>query len=124
MSGRGGGGGGLKEAQGDCHSIPTQGGATTTAYEKEHKALGGGVGPGRGGGGGRDLLELRGEGGRGSRGEGSPPGAGMKIKASPWGGGGSSLHLFCSNACLPSEAPPPPPPLAIPQRVGAPGHTG
>ena len=38
------------------------------------------------GGGGRDLLERGGEGGRGSRGEGSPPPAGMKIKASPWGG--------------------------------------
>ena len=42
------------------------------------------------GGGGGDLPELRGEGGRGSRGEGSPP-AGMKIKASPWGAGLNSL---------------------------------
>ena len=47
-----------------------------------------------GGGGGRDLLERGGEGGRGSRGGGEgvqgggPPPVGMKIKASPWGGGG------------------------------------
>ena len=47
------------------------------------------------------ALELRGEGGRGSRGEGSPPPLGMKIKASPWGGVTPSSCGVRQFYCLP-----------------------
>ena len=68
-------------------------------------------------GGGRDLLERGGggEGGRGSRGGGKgvqgggvPPPAGMKIKASPWGGGCRWGVGFISFYATPSPSTPPP----------------
>ena len=51
------------------------------------------------------ALELRGEGGRGSRGGGEgvqgggvpPPLLGMKIKASPWGGATNNWRKICSH---------------------------